>query len=92
MLGTAALIRESIPKPPRSGAGSQVPNDTRSARLSGVFINYRREDSGGHAGRLYDRLRQHYGPHRVFRDIDAIAPGGWTTPSGSRQPSAPATL
>jgi len=43
--------------------------------LSGVFINYRREDSGGHAGHLYDRLRQRYGPDRVFRDIDAIAPG-----------------
>jgi hypothetical protein len=43
--------------------------------LSGVFINYRREDSGGHAGFLYDRLRQRYGPDRVFRDIDAIAPG-----------------
>jgi TIR domain len=48
---------------------------TGSARLSGVFINYRREDSGGHAGRLYDRLRQRYGPDHVFRDIDAIAPG-----------------
>jgi hypothetical protein len=48
---------------------------TGSARLSGVFINYRREDSGGHAGHLYDRLRQRYGPDRVFRDIDAIAPG-----------------
>jgi TIR domain len=46
-----------------------------SARLSGVFINYRREDSGGHAGRLYDRLLQRYGSDRVFRDIDAIAPG-----------------
>src|SRR5215208_5367702 len=48
---------------------------TGSAKLSGVFINYRREDSGGHAGHLYDRLRQRYGPDRVFRDIDAIAPG-----------------
>jgi hypothetical protein len=51
------------------------PATTGSATLSGVFINYRREDSGGHAGRLYDRLRQHYGSDRVFRDIDAIAPG-----------------
>jgi len=40
-----------------------------------IFICYRREDSVGHTGRLFDRLVQHYGRERVFMDLDAIAPG-----------------
>jgi hypothetical protein len=43
--------------------------------MSGVFISYRREDTGGAAGRLYDRLCARFGPHRVFRDVDTIEPG-----------------
>lgn len=40
-----------------------------------VFLNYRREDSEGIAGRIFDRLRVHFGPDNVFRDLDTIAPG-----------------
>lgn len=40
-----------------------------------VFISYRRHDSAAHAGRIYDRLRDHFGAEQVFRDIDAITPG-----------------
>ena len=29
-------------------------------------------DTGGHAGRLYDALAEHFGPENVFMDIDAI--------------------
>jgi hypothetical protein len=43
--------------------------------LSGIFISYRREDSGGHAGRLFDRLRSHFGNDRVFMDVTRIEPG-----------------
>jgi hypothetical protein len=43
--------------------------------MSGIFISYRREDSQELAGRLFDRLAQHFGKDRVFRDIDAIEPG-----------------
>ena len=39
------------------------------------FISYRRDDSGGYAGRLYDRLSAHFGADYVFMDIDTIAPG-----------------
>ena len=42
---------------------------------SGIFISYRRDDSAGFAGRLYDRLAERFGADRVFMDIDAIAPG-----------------
>jgi len=40
-----------------------------------IFICYRREDSSGHAGRLYDHLRTHFGDEQVFIDINAIDPG-----------------
>jgi len=37
--------------------------------VSGIFISYRREDSAGYAGRLYDRLRQHFGEDHIFLDV-----------------------
>jgi hypothetical protein len=40
-----------------------------------IFISYRREDSGGHAGRLCDRLTARFGRARVFMDLQDIAPG-----------------
>jgi hypothetical protein len=40
-----------------------------------IFLCYRRSDTGGVAGRLYDRLLQEYTDEEVFRDIDDI-PGG----------------
>ena len=40
-----------------------------------VFINYRREDTAGHAGRLYDALAERFGEDHVFIDIDAVDPG-----------------
>jgi uncharacterized protein YecT (DUF1311 family) len=43
--------------------------------LGGVFICYRREDSGGFAGRIYDRLTGSLGRENVFFDVDSIAPG-----------------
>jgi hypothetical protein len=43
--------------------------------MEGVFISYRREDSAGHTGRLFDRLAEHLGKERVFMDISDIEPG-----------------
>jgi hypothetical protein len=34
-----------------------------------VFISYRRRETSGHAGRLYDRLAAHFGSDRVFMDL-----------------------
>jgi len=44
-------------------------------QFSGIFVSYRRDDTAGHAGRLADRLVEHFGKHRIFRDIDNIEPG-----------------
>ena len=43
--------------------------------MTNLFISYRREDSGGHAGRLCDRLTARFGNARVFMDLQDIAPG-----------------
>ena len=40
-----------------------------------VFISYRREETAYPAGWLYDRLSDHFGEHRIFKDIDSIEPG-----------------
>jgi hypothetical protein len=40
-----------------------------------IFLSYRRDDSSGYAGRLYDRLCQHFGRDNLFMDIDTISPG-----------------
>lgn len=48
---------------------------TSTQKFSGIFISYRRDDSSGHAGRLADRLVEHFGRNRIFVDIDTIEPG-----------------
>ena len=40
-----------------------------------IFINYRREDSIGTAGRLHDRLAQAFGKNNLFMDVDSIPAG-----------------
>ena len=42
---------------------------------AGIFLSYRRDDSAGFAGRLYDRLASRYGADRLFMDVDTIRPG-----------------
>ncbi|HEX4320224.1 MAG TPA: toll/interleukin-1 receptor domain-containing protein [Acidobacteriaceae bacterium] len=43
--------------------------------MSGVFISYRREDSSGYAGRLFDILSGRYGKENVYMDLDTIQGG-----------------
>jgi tetratricopeptide (TPR) repeat protein len=40
-----------------------------------IFINYRREDSSGTAGRLHDRLAQAFGRNNLFMDVDHTPAG-----------------
>lgn len=40
-----------------------------------IFISYRRDDSAGYAGRIYDRLTAHFGKDAVFMDVDTIEAG-----------------
>ncbi|MDX1983624.1 MAG: toll/interleukin-1 receptor domain-containing protein [Bryobacteraceae bacterium] len=43
--------------------------------MGSIFISYRRDDSSGYTGRIYDRLSKEFGDDRVFRDVSDIAPG-----------------
>src|SRR6516164_9574091 len=40
--------------------------------MSKIFLSYRRQDSAGVAGRIYDRLRSHFGHDAIFMDMDSI--------------------
>jgi CHAT domain/SIR2-like domain len=48
-----------------SAAGSGARTTARSRSALSVFVNYRREDTSGHALLLTDRLRQHFGQDNV---------------------------
>jgi uracil-DNA glycosylase len=43
--------------------------------MSRIFINYRRADTEGYVGRLYDHLVQHFRPDDIFMDVSSIEPG-----------------
>jgi hypothetical protein len=46
-----------------------------SSDLGGIFISYRREDTAGAAGRLYDRLCDRFGEDFLFMDVGSIDSG-----------------
>lgn len=43
--------------------------------MGAIFISYRREDSEGHAGRLFEDLVERFGAESVFMDVAGIEPG-----------------
>ena len=55
-----------------------------------LFLSYRRDDSQGFAGRIYDRLAVRFGPQAVFRDINDMSQAG-PGPRRSTMRSPPAT-
>lgn len=67
----------------RSQHGSRGATAARGdvASFFRIFLNYRREDTAGHAGRLWDALREGVGDQpgfevdQIFMDIDTIDPG-----------------
>jgi TIR domain len=72
--------RESTPRVPERERPAQEATVYRGSRrrpaaAPGVFVSYRRQDTPHLAGRLYDRLGEHFGQERVFMDVDSIEPG-----------------
>ena len=43
--------------------------------MPGIFISYRREDTSGYAGRLFDILSDRFGREHTFMDLDTIQGG-----------------
>src|SRR6185503_5625259 len=58
---------------PREAAMNPAQGKPRT-QSANIFINYRREDSAGHAGRLFDALNDHF-EGRLFMDVDNLDPG-----------------
>lgn len=60
------------------GHMSDAPNPPASRRgqseKAKIFISYRRRETAGHAGRLYDDLVEHFGAERIFMDL-TMEPG-----------------
>jgi hypothetical protein len=46
-----------------------------AVKMRGMFISYRRSDSQGSSGRLFDRLVAAFGTDHIFMDVDSIDPG-----------------
>ena len=40
-----------------------------------IFISYRRDDAGGHAGRIFDRLRNWFEDNEIFFDVNTLDMG-----------------
>ena len=40
-----------------------------------IFISYRRDDAGGHAGRIFDRLRHWFDDNEIFFDVNTLDTG-----------------
>jgi formylglycine-generating enzyme required for sulfatase activity len=40
-----------------------------------IFISYRRADASGYAGRLFDRLSEHFGEENIFMDVEGLSLG-----------------
>jgi len=47
----------------------------RGVMARAIFISYRRDDTEGEAGRLFDDLTRSFGENSVFMDVDGINPG-----------------
>jgi TIR domain-containing protein len=43
--------------------------------MTRIFISYRRDDTLGLTGRIFDRLKSHFGAQSVLMDIDSIPVG-----------------
>jgi TIR domain len=52
-----------------------VMTDATAATPGRIFISYRRDETAYPAGWLYERLADHFGKSRIFKDVDSIQLG-----------------
>ena len=43
--------------------------------MARIFLSYRRDDTAGHTGRIFDHLSERFGAGRVFLDVEGIEAG-----------------
>jgi len=61
-------------RPPTSN-NPRAPTQHSRQGANNIFISYRRQDSPDVTGRIYDRLVNHFGQERIFRDVDSVPLG-----------------
>lgn len=59
----------------RNADADMTPDSGPSSGWRTLFVSYRRRDSQGATGRLYDGLVRAFGAQSVFRDVAALVPG-----------------
>ena len=69
--GTAPLAAEQS----SGGPFSRRRRVRYNPAMAGIFINYRRDDAPGVAGRLFDHLAARFSKDDLFMDVDAMKPG-----------------
>src|SRR5580704_2124312 len=81
-VATASVDESVVPAPldvPEAlaiaGPVAQLDDAPGNGPSTTIFLCYRREDTSGYAGRLFDALVARFGEASVFMDIDTIAPG-----------------
>lgn len=70
-----AAVQQSRSEPGKSPAESKELSLESHTTAGKIFLSYRRDDSSDITGRIYDRLTQHFGADRVFKDVDSIPLG-----------------
>jgi len=63
------------PEPTPLRPDSKTGRERRPGQNKSIFLSYRRADSSDVTGRMYDRLRAHFGSEHVFKDVDSIPLG-----------------
>jgi hypothetical protein len=70
---------DSRPGPPRTMRRRRARDERRrlaeGCSMRAIFISYRRDDTEGYAGRLFDDLCERFGKDSVFMDVAGIEPG-----------------
>jgi hypothetical protein len=75
VLERADLLAEKIAAQERAIAGA-APHSLAGGLMRNVFISYRRADTGAAATALVERLRQEGPQLQLFKDTEALRPGG----------------
>src|SRR4029079_14924310 len=57
------------------GRSEAIGRPAKGSGMRAIFISYRRDDTEGHAGRLFEDLCERFGKDAVFMDVAGIEPG-----------------
>lgn len=67
------ITKSKVKSSPPNSEGIEKKKDSKVPVQ--IFISYRRDDSSDITGRIYDRLVQHFGTDKIFKDVDSIPLG-----------------